>query len=397
MIPVFHELLHKNERKIILVLLDGLGDLPEPDKTALELAKTPQLDKLARRSGFGMTIPVATGITPGSGPSHLALFGYDPIEHAIGRGVLEALGIDMNVDEKDLAIRANFATIENGIITDRRAGRISTSECARLCKKLHAAIPRVLDIPVEIKPAKEHRFVVKFVGADLHDSLTDADPQTDNQAPVYARAKDAGAAHTEEVVNGFIKQTAEVLKDEEKANFVLLRGFARNPNLQPVAERYGLRAVAIATYPMYRGLARLVGMQVVKTGDAISDQVSTLREHYVQYDFFFLHIKGTDKAGEDGDQQQKIKCIEEFDAVVGDIVTLKPDVLCITADHSTPTKLHAHSWHPNPFLLNSAYVFPEKKRFTERHCAAGTLGRLHAMDVMPLLLAHALKLKKFGA
>ncbi len=400
MSEILAELLAPNDNKILLIVLDGLGGIPYPIKTELEASRTPHLDRLARKSSLGLVNPVGIGITPGSGPAHLAIFGYDPIRYKIGRGILEALGIGIKIDDQDLATRANFATIKDNLIVDRRAGRITTEECQRLCHKLQAAIKRIDDVEVFIYPVKEHRFVVIFRGKDLSDELSDADPEKEGRPMVFPKAHKSTteAMRTAETIKNFIVRAKEVLHDEPKANMVLMRGYARRPILPSMSERYGIKPCALATYPMYRGIAHLVGMTVIDAGETILTQIEALKKFYKDFDFFYFHYKATDKAGEDGDFRAKVKQIEKFDAVLQRIEKMGFDVLALTGDHSTPAKLKGHSWHANPLLLYSKYIIPDRKpRFTERYCAQGSIGHISGLDLMPLLLANALKLKKYGA
>jgi 2,3-bisphosphoglycerate-independent phosphoglycerate mutase len=382
-----------------MVVIDGLGGLPVGGKTELDAAKMPNLDRLASKSACGLMDPLSPGITPGSGPSHLALFGYDPFQYEIGRGVMEALGIGLKLTKDDLTARGNFATVdENGIIVDRRAGRIPTEKNRELCVLLQKEIKEFEGIRISVHPGKEHRFVIVFRGEGLRDDLTDADPQKEGVKAKQAESLSEGARRTAEIVNGYIRKATEILKPFHPANTILLRGFSKVPNIPSMTERFKLRPAAVATYPMYRGLAMLVGMEVLETGETIREEIEALRHSFHRYDFFYLHLKRTDMAGEDGNFKSKVKALEEVDRVIPSILKLKSDVLVITGDHSTPSLLKSHSWHPNPILLHSKYIRTDGvRRFTERSCGKGELGRFPAVEILPLMLANGLKLKKFGA
>ena len=385
--------------KIVLLVIDGLGGLPDPKtgKTELETARIPNLDALAARGICGMADPVAPGITPGSGPGHLALFGYDATEYNIGRGVLEAMGIDIELATGDVATRGNFCTIDGkGLITDRRAGRISSEKCAELCKLLDGM--SIDGVDIKVYPVREHRFVVVFHGDKLVANVTESDPSRTGVAPLKITALKMEARKLAEIANSFIDKAKALLAKYHPANMVLLRGFSTKPHFPTMQEIYKLNPLAIAVYPMYRGLARLVGMEVARTGTMLEDEFETLKDNYNKYDFFFLHVKWTDTAGEDGDFARKVKVLEQIDMALPGLIGLEPDVLVITGDHSTPAVLGGHSWHPVPVLLCSKYCRTDSvKKFSETAFLAGGLGRIHATQIMPLAMANALKLTKFGA
>lgn len=399
MLDLIRPLVVSNDSKIVLLSLDGLGGLPRPEtgRSELETARVPNLTRLASEAACGLIRHVAPGITPGSGPGHLGLFGYDALRFQVGRGVLEALGIEFDLRAGDVAARGNFCTVDaQGLITDRRAGRISTDLCVRLTDRLRTI--RVPGVEVLVEPVKEHRFVLVLRGAGLSGRLSETDPQLLGKPPLSVHGQDAEAVPTAARVNDFIAQGLRLLADAAPANMILLRGFDQLPALPRFPEVFGLRAAAIAAYPMYRGLAKLVGMDVLKTGATYADEIATMREHWGAYDFFFVHYKDTDKAGEDGDFDAKVQALERFDAFLPEIRALGPDVLLITGDHATPSILAAHGWQPVPALLWSRYCGADAvTAFTERACGAGSLGLLPAHHLMPLVMANALRLTKFGA
>jgi 2,3-bisphosphoglycerate-independent phosphoglycerate mutase len=387
--------------RMVLLVLDGLGGLPRPDTglTELETARTPNLDALARESICGLIHAIGPGITPGSGPAHMALFGYDPVRFEVGRGVLSALGVGIELGPEDLAARVNYCTVEDGVVTDRRAGRISTEVNALLCKKL-AGIT-LEGLKADIRPEKEHRAALVLHGPGLSELISDTDPQRTGQPPLRCEALPQGgkdAERTAALVNSYLDKVAEVLEDEHPANMILTRGFAKMPAIPRMTDLYSIRAGAIATYPMYRAVAKLVGMELVDTGPSFSDQLDALEGAWEGYDYFFIHYKYTDSRGEDGDFDAKVACVEEVDALLPHLVELDPDVLAITGDHSTPALLKGHSWHPSPLLLRSRWERrDEVESFGESACIRGGLGIFPATDLLPLMLANAQRLNKFGA
>jgi len=385
--------------KIVLLVIDGLGGLPDPQtgKTELETANTPHLDQLATKAICGLIDPVGPGITPGSAPGHLALFGYDPLTFTIGRGVLEATGIDFNLESGDVAARGNLCTVdEAGLVTDRRAGRISTAKSTELCQLLDGLV--IDKAKILVRPVKEHRFIVVFRGEGLAPDVSDSDPQQTGVAPRTITTLNPQASRTASIASQFVARAKVILAKQHPANMVLLRGFSQRPQLPTMGEIYQLKPAAIASYPMYRGLAKMVGMEVLETGTSIEDEFATLKQNYANYDFFFLHIKGADSAGEDGDFDRKVRIIEQVDNALSTLMSLEPDVVVVTGDHSTPVLLKGHSWHPVPLLLYSKWCRPDRVgEFSESACTAGGLGRFPATQVMLLAMANALKLTKFGA
>ncbi|MDZ4821546.1 MAG: 2,3-bisphosphoglycerate-independent phosphoglycerate mutase [Planctomycetota bacterium] len=393
------ELNSKNDSKIVLLVADGLGGLPmEPGGlTELETAKTPNLDALCQRGVCGGSIPIKPGIAPGSGPGHLGLFGYDPLQYVIGRGALEATGIGFELGPKDVAIRGNYCTLDAaGKISDRRAGRIPSEESAPLAVRLRQV--KIPGIEVFVEPVKEHRFVVVLRGEGLGGDVHDTDPQKTGVPPLAPRAVNAASQKTADAAAEFIRQATKLLAGEKKANGLTLRGFSAKPALPSYEEVYGLKAAAIAVYPMYKGLARLVGMDIVGKAQTLTEQMEVLKENWDKYDFFFIHFKYTDSTGEDGNFSEKVKRIEELDAAVPAITALGPTVFIVTGDHSTPSFLKSHSWHPVPTLLVSDCCrYDGTKTFGERDCLRGGLGIFEAKYLMPLALSNAGRMGKYGA
>ena len=388
------------DTKIVMLIMDGLGGLPRElgGKTELETASKPNMDALALRSALGMTIPSGPGITVGSGPGHLSIFGFDPLEYQIGRGALEALGVDFELGPDDVAARGNFCVVdENGLLVDRRAGRLPTSESERLVQKLRAIKLEGAEVFVEV--VKEHRFVLVLRAPGLGTSLTDSDPLVTGAAPLKVQALDVSSERTAALVNQFLQQAEVILKNETPANMVLLRGFAKFPLMPKYPDVFKLKAAAIAVNGMYRGVARLVGMDVLSVdGTELSNEFDCLEKYWSDYDFFYLHFKKTDTYGEIGDFDAKVKAIEEFDAQLPRLMALNPDVVIIGGDHSSPAVLKSHSWHPVPLLMYAKYVRADKfTEFGESTCAQGNLGQIPAYHVMPIALANAGRVAKYGA
>ncbi len=385
-----------------MVVLDGLGGLPFDGRTELETARIPNLDNLAKTSATGLQVPVAYGITPGSGPGHLGIFGYDPFEWQIGRGVLEALGLGVELKNTDVAVRCNYATLQEGLIKDRRAGRISTEKGRKLTERLQKEIKQIDEAEIIFTHGVDYRFAVVFRFPEPLEEgsaeVTDTDPQKTGKPPLKPVPANHQSDRVARIAEKLVERVREILKDEEAANFILLRGIAQVPSIPTFEEVFGLKSLAIAVYPMYRGLARLIGMETPPVNGDIKEEIEFMKENLGDYDFFFVHVKKVDSYGEDGDFEGKAGKLEEFDSFLPSILELNPDVLIITGDHSTPSVMKSHSWHPVPVILNSPYVFGGlSQAFTERECLRGELGIFPAIQILPLALANSGRLKKFGA
>lgn len=393
------ELVQPARTKIVLLVLDGLGGCRTAEHgSELYEANTPNLDRLAAQGSSGLHTVVALGITPGSGAGHLALFGYDPLIYRLGRGALCAAGIGFDLGPLDIAARLNFCTLdEEGNVADRRAGRISTAENHRLCDLISKEVDLGEGIQLILEPERDHRSLLVLRGEELSPHVSDTDPQQLGLPPKTPIALALEAEFTVSLLNEMLAQIRTLLKDEQ-ANFVLLRGFDTLRNLPRFPTMFRLRSIGIAVYPMYIGISRILGMEVAGEQGGWSEQLSSLEAAWDRYDFFYVHHKNPDAAGEDGDFERKCTAIEEIDATIPRLEALGPDVLCVTGDHCTPSFLRGHSWHPVPFLLWGPSVGVDTRtKFNEEEARLGAFGHILAKELMPLMLACAGRLGKYGA
>jgi 2,3-bisphosphoglycerate-independent phosphoglycerate mutase len=398
---VWEKLAMEQGGRIVYLILDGLGGIQDRTigKTELEAAKKPHLDALAKNSSCGLLEIIGAGITPGSGPGHLALFGYNPLEYDIGRGIFSALGIAFPLRQGDIAARFNFCTVDSsGKITDRRAGRLETSINEKLCAKLREGLD-LGEVEFYIKTESEHRGLLVLRGKDLEGHLADTDPGLTNVEPLEPVALSSKSEKTATVLKKILAHAKKVLQEERPANMILLRGFEKYHPVRGIKERFLLNGLCIAGYPMYKGVSRFLGMDVIDSEGGIKGLIQDFKKNYNdEHDFYFIHVKYTDKAGEDGNFAKKVQVIEEVDSYIPEILSVKPDVLVITGDHSTPSVMGLHSWHPVPVLLQAKTARIDRvDRFAEISCLQGSLGMRKATDLIGLALAHAGRLKKFGA
>lgn len=395
------QLVNKNDKKIVFLILDGLGGLPTtPDgKTELETANTPNMNALANSGSLGLATPIHVGVTPGSGPAHLSLFGYDPFKYFVGRGPMAASGVGVEIKNGDVACRVNFCTLdEEGNVLDRRAGRIPNEIALPLVEKLKTI--KISGVEIEVAHVREYRFSIIMRGEGLDSRIADTDSQKIGVPPLKVSTTHSAAQKTAKLFAQFVSEACEILKNEERANGILLRGFGTNPALPSFYERYKLKAACIAVYPMYKGVSKLCGMDIIEfDGSSPEDEFQTLADNWNKYDYFFIHIKKVDSMGEDGNFDGKVNLIESVDKALPNLLKLSPDVLVITGDHSTPASMKSHSWHPVPVLLSSpGRAMPDNlTEFGERACAKGSLGKIHSTDLIAVALANADKLGKYGA
>ena len=397
--PYLSDVVRSTSSQIVMVVVDGLGGMPHPDygKSELEFADIPLLDTLGSTSSVGATIPVAPGITPGSGPGHMALFGYNPVKYLLGRGILEGVGIGADIAQGDIAARGNFCVLDTeGSIVDRRAGRLDTETCKALCSKLNEI--QLDGVDFDVYPVMDYRFVLVLKGENLSPNISETDPQVEGVIPLLSQPFNSEAQVTANFIKEFVLKATELLGSaDSSANGILLRGFSSLPTLPDFGNQYALNPAAIAAYPMYRGLAGLIGMDILESGQTFENEIDVLEDNFHQgYDFFFLHYKPADSAGEDGDFLAKVSQLENFNRDIQRVIDLNPDVLVICGDHSTPSFTASHSWHPVPFMINSQYSEGTSEVFTEKACRTGAIGTIQAEQLMFQVLAHAGKLKKFG-